>query len=526
MLKTFRLSFSLKNTYRVNAILYSLKQIPLLKRLLPSSLYSSRGLKRFAAIPAALWEVITAFLGKALYLWCMIASLSGLYKSGLPQDLFVHLLFFLTFGGAFMNTYMFNPTNDKYYALFLMRMDARAYTLSNYLYAMLKTAVGFLPFTLLIGLQHSVPLWVCALCPFFIVGAKLCVSCLSLYRYERTGIAVNENIPGKKAWLLLALLLAAAYGLPAIGVCLPVYLFVPAALVTVCGGIAAAFKIYRFRHYRDMYLQLLMEKRNGMNQSELIKQMAQEQNRRLISTDASIGSRRKGFEYLNELFIKRHRKILWKSVEKLTAACLLLAAGILLLFQINTGAKEAVNKLLMSFLPYFVFVMYLINRGTAFTQALFMNCDRSMLTYSFYKQPKSILRLFRIRLREIIKVNLLPAAVIALSLPLFLYASGGTGDPIHYIVLPVSILCMSIFFSVHHLTAYYLLQPYNAETELKSGTYRIVMWLTYLACFFFMRLRINTLLFGALTIIFCIAYCVTACILVYLLAAKTFRLRQ
>ena len=45
MLNTLRLSFSLMNTYRVNAILHSLKQIPLLKRLLPETLYQVRGLK-------------------------------------------------------------------------------------------------------------------------------------------------------------------------------------------------------------------------------------------------------------------------------------------------------------------------------------------------------------------------------------------------------------------------------------------------------------------------------------------------
>ena len=53
MRSTFRLSFALKNTYRVNGILYSLKQIPLLRRLLPQALYRSRGLKRFAGLLAA-----------------------------------------------------------------------------------------------------------------------------------------------------------------------------------------------------------------------------------------------------------------------------------------------------------------------------------------------------------------------------------------------------------------------------------------------------------------------------------------
>ena len=34
MNKTLRISFSLRNTYKVNSILYALKQIPLLKRIL------------------------------------------------------------------------------------------------------------------------------------------------------------------------------------------------------------------------------------------------------------------------------------------------------------------------------------------------------------------------------------------------------------------------------------------------------------------------------------------------------------
>ena len=57
MIRTFRISFSLKNTYRVNTILYSIKQIPLVKKLLPESLYKSRGLKIFANVLAALWEL-------------------------------------------------------------------------------------------------------------------------------------------------------------------------------------------------------------------------------------------------------------------------------------------------------------------------------------------------------------------------------------------------------------------------------------------------------------------------------------
>lgn len=56
-----------------------------------------------------------------------------------------------------------------------------------------------------------------------------------------------------------------------------------------------------------------------------------------------------------------------------------------------------------------------------------------------------------------------------------LYTSGGTDEPLHYAILVVSSLSMSIFFSVHYLTIYYLLQPYNAATEVKSGAYQLVL---------------------------------------------------
>ena len=67
MNKTLKISFSLKNTYRVNGILFSLKQIPLLKRLLPATLYKAKGLKIFANILSILWEIVSTFVGKLLY---------------------------------------------------------------------------------------------------------------------------------------------------------------------------------------------------------------------------------------------------------------------------------------------------------------------------------------------------------------------------------------------------------------------------------------------------------------------------
>ena len=63
MNRTFRISFALKNTYRVNSIIYSLKQIPFFGKLLPDRAYGVKGLKYFANILSIVWEILSVFLG-------------------------------------------------------------------------------------------------------------------------------------------------------------------------------------------------------------------------------------------------------------------------------------------------------------------------------------------------------------------------------------------------------------------------------------------------------------------------------
>ena len=61
MLKTFITSFKLQNTYRTNSIIYSIKQLPIIRKILPNSLYKNRGLKIFA-------NIISIFMGNNKYI--------------------------------------------------------------------------------------------------------------------------------------------------------------------------------------------------------------------------------------------------------------------------------------------------------------------------------------------------------------------------------------------------------------------------------------------------------------------------
>lgn len=526
MLRTFWISFKLKNTYRTNGIIYSLKSIPGIRKLLPASLYGSRGLKIFSNIVSMLMEFNSIFVPKLLYVLLLIFFAAGRMKSSdgySHADSFLHMFFFLTLVGGFLNTHIFNPTKDKYYAIFLLRMEAREYTLSNYFYFLLKTVVGLLPFVLIFGLTYGVPIAICLSMPLYVISVKLIFTAIKLRGYRKKGRTRNENMPAPVVWAGVAAALTAAYVPPFFGYAMKEWIYVVLLAAAVAGAAFCLRQVFQFQEYRSVYKKLLTTESYVMSSKERIAQLSQKNYQKKIDLDAT--SNKSGYRYFNELFMKRHRRLLTKSAKRITLASI----GVLLLFiagcMLFPGKKAGINRMLMTSLPYFLFIMYFVNRGKVITQAMFMNCDHSMLAYRFFRQPKALLLLFTERLKSVLWINLMPATVIAVSLPLLLWVSGGTDNPLNYVLLFVSIIAMSIFFSVHNLVLYYLLQPYNIQLEMKSSTFTIVNSLTYFVCYFAIGRKVPTLIFGTLISGFCILYIIIALIVAYRLAPKTFRLR-
>ena len=520
MLKTLRISRSIRTTYQVNSILYSLKQVPILKNLLPTYPYRVRGLKVFAGILSLIWDILKIFAGKALYFFVFLGWAGGFETAFPANQVYLYRLLFLTIIGTLINTSFSEASYQRYYAINLLRMNARSYTLSHFWAEMTKVVVGFLPFTLLFGWLNSIPLWFNLLLPGCIVGAKMTKMALELWRFDKHDGAVAER--NLMRWGISVVLLLLAYGLPMAGYILQEEITMGLLIAMILLGLLSIQQILHFKAYRQLNQQVLAQFFDGI---DTVTHQAQDNTHKLISAATGLTSNKKGFEYLNDLFIKRHRKLLWRATWSISGVCgasVLAGAVVLLLFP---GIQSDVREVILHTLPFWSFILYFINRGTGFTRALFINCDHSLLTYSFYKQPKTVLKLFQIRLREITKINAVPAMILGLGLDGLLLISGG-GTWIEYLVILVTLLSMSLFFSIHYLTLYYLLQPFNAGTEIKSGTYQFIAGATYFVCYLLMKVELPTILFGLLCIAFCLIYSIIACALVYQLAPKTFRIRQ
>lgn len=524
MFDTFLISFRLRMTYKVNSFLHGLKSLPLIRRLLPTSLYDCQGLKWVAVIAAFLGEFFGMFIGRLIYFALMFLAPLGLLEFDEPAAGFLHLLVFLTIIGMIINNPLFDPTQDKYYAIFLLQMNARRYVVTDYGYYLLKLVIGFLISALLLGaLVMDVPVWLCLLIPFFVAAGKLTASGWTLWQWKKRGTLISgKKIDGVKL-AVLVVLLAGAYVPLVLGWAIPLSVFyILLALFLVCGCVSAVY-VVRFDGYRKAYKEQFAA--NGaLLGNQNVNTITQETYHEKLELDVG-ESNKTGCAYFHELFVRRHRKLLTRSAKRITAFAAIIAAALCIAVWLLPTEASAINRLLDTSLPMFLILMYWINRGRGLTEALFFNCDHSMLTYRFFRQPKMLLELFTARLKTLIGINLMPAAVIAAGLPLLLLLSGGTDQPVRYIVLPLSILAMSVFFSVHTLVLYYLLQPYNVGLESRSHAYSIINALTYAACYFLMDVELPTLAFGLCVIVFCVVYIAVALLLAYKLAPRTFKLR-
>ena len=525
MRNTLRTSFSLKNTYRVNSILYAIKQIPGLKKVLPDSLYRMAGFKIAGNILSWIWEVMSAIFGKAIYFGVLVGGtflIGQANKTSSFGEIFMHLFLFGAIIGIMGNTYMLSTHRTKYYAIMLLNVDAKKYNVINYIYQIIKLIICYAIAFIILYFTAQIPLWLGLIAVLFSVGIKTAMVGYLFLSFEKGKTVVGTNPFDKLTFPLVIISAFLGIFFPAIGYPLPYIALAGIMAVFTILGIFGLIKICKFNQYRAISRQTLLKAENAKADS---KNAVAKSTNKAISADTTITSNKKGFEFLNELFIKRHKKILWKPVLIITAASFVLftAADIATLYFPNIS--EGLNGMLLNGLPYFLFIMYAINRGMSYTQALFINCDHSLLTYSVYKKPKNILKLFTIRLIEIVKMNLVPAFVIGAGLASLLYLTGGTDTHINYLILLLTPMAMSIFFSVHNITIYYLLQPYNNSTEVKSGSYSIIMVLTYAVCYMFTHINLPTLYFGLSIVGFSIIYCLVACLLVYKKAPETFRIR-
>lgn len=196
-----------------------------------------------------------------------------------------------------------------------------------------------------------------------------------------------------------------------------------------------------------------------------------------------------GYAYFNALFFLRHeRQIKRPMYYRLAVVGICFLGGVTLrIFSPEAAYLAGIN--LPEFLPLLVFIMYMMTVADKACKVMFYNCDKSMLRFGFYRNPKTLLSMFRIRLIQVAKYNMMIGAAICAAVVVFRMVCGIWEFDGNMALFCLAVLVLSVFFTVHHLFLYYVFQPYSEEMNVKNPFFWAFNMVIYAVCFFAMRSR-------------------------------------
>ncbi len=237
------------------------------------------------------------------------------------------------------------------------------------------------------------------------------------------------------------------------------------------------------------------------------------------------------FKYLNNIFFDRHKKVY--SRKRLIVNGIFLSLIILLLllrlilkmdFVYAIRNSIDIDDFTLNITPLFLLIYYL-NMGEEITSALFYNCDASMLRYRSYNNGSNVLPNFIERLKHMVIIHI-PQAIL-LSLLMMTFTAMFNPDVNLKILMMIFtvISMMTIFYCIHSLVMYFVIQPFNEQMQIVSYAYKIVTFFTYFITYMIIDFKTPLETLTISVIIFSLIYIIIASVLMYFVAPKTFKLK-
>ena len=536
-LDSLRIILSLKNTVNINSILHGLRSLPIIGKYISEKIYSIRFIKIIAFIISIQKEILKAFLGKlGMVLFLALVSVPvSTFTNHTAATTFLYGFVYFSLIFAFFHN-IFGSTVEGNYAVLMMGMDPKKYVLARLLYKTASILIGYTLFAIPAAIIVKVPWYVALLLP--ISAAGLTVGRLGLqmlYFSARQSGEKTVSIEGNTA-IITILVLIIIFGGAAVSPWVIYYDMLLVCEIAVAIGVIAApvglFLIRRFPY--GLYRTALYTEHT---KTEISKDKCKKANRGYkefkiseIKTNDKVESRSKGFKYLNDLFLKRHGSVLYGRMMTTIAigAVLITLASIFLHYEIKEWELPSQSTLRFLFSRHpgiFLFMLFVINSGAHMAHAMFSNCDSAMLMYGFYKDPGAIRKMYNIRCMSVIRLNIIPALMMAVFAVITLALTGGEDYAGQYIFTVLEIITSVAFFSIRHMTLYYILQPYTSDFLLKSYVYAFITFISGTFFFILIFVPINAKWLTLIGFAILITYYLASNLIIYRFGPKTFRIK-
>jgi len=540
MLRTLRIILSIQNTININEILFAFRCIPVIGKYIPDRIYGARAPKIIALFFSLIGEFFRIFFGRiCLFVFLFFASGAASSLNDYAQESFFLYGFLIIslIGVCIYN--IFHIFTETKYTVFFIGMDAKEYILAKFLYESVYVFSSYTVFGIPAALLSGMKWYLAILIPFAGVGFKAATLGRQMAVYasrqargktqSKRGVPVS--IAGNGALSVIFIVLLVIVGFAGITIVANTNLYPFLAAVLVVGSLCNIPGILLIRRFPySLYrTALFAEQKRG----EIIKEKEDRLNGKKrevrINETEEIRTGARGYRYLHEIFLKRHFGIFLKKiiVTSVITALGIALASVLLYFEIRSGRpeKSVLLYLITRHAGIFPFLISIVNFGAFLAHASFANCDSAMLVYSFYKTPKSLLTMYRLRVKSAILYSLIPGVMIAVFSIVVMALTGREINVFDYFFTLCVIVLSTVFFSVWHMAIYYLVQPYTSDIKVESKLYGFLSFLVGFVCTVMAFLPLNAFVLTVSGIIFTGLFIFISDRMVYKFAPKTFRVK-
>lgn len=514
---------------RTNQLIYYLRAIKPLRRILPANLYEKTDTKKHLGRVVSVFRFLRTFLGKLLYIFIIFGLIGSMFPT-VPIEFI--WLFFLVLGGC-IAPISSDATTEKWTLIRSFKLDYKSYYDYKFRQTMLERILYSVTLLLSIFIfdVNVVTAVIMVLMAFGITMISEGADLIHFRRYH-TKIKVLHKV------LLLTCLLVVGLGLYATQQ-LTQTLFIFLGIILFIGGIrmivASPFKSETLHEAYGLYT---LHHANPEETLESVNLKTTQEALRLdddirLEESNQVVERNTGYNLLNRLFLERHRRLWFKPLRirfLIVSGVVSLAVVVLLVMKLFVPdlfievSSVLATEIFRSVGPY-IFIVYLLNIGESMTRAYYLNCDSKLLNYAFYRRPEIIWKQFVGRLKSLSFLNLIP--LIPVVIGAFILVYGNLISVVHremWMFIGTLVL-LSIFFSVHNLLMYYTLQPYNESMQEKGVLYNLMKVVVVMVAYNGNKLSDVPNLNAWLSIITAV-YFVIGVICVRLFSEKTFKIRK
>jgi len=572
MLELTLLSFRVRYTMAANRLLHFLRRLPVLKKVIPQSVYGDHVLKAVLTVLGTLFVASKKLMMHIMYMLFLVVvgvfvnqvnvygGFAGLFAAdswfnGMTATSVAHYILFAWFIISFIgspaqsNIIDYDGIKNDEIMLNYLRADPALYGKSRIVIDRISNFVLYVPFLIIAFLIARLPIWGVLTALILFTAIRMVGDVINLAMYKKFRYHFGRYplaYPGL-AILLAVVVLGPVYtNMTDLVVALMINPIV--ALVSLPIGFFAWLYIKDFPLYRKMLIEKIQRYNYQLNKyaayqaggNTLDFVDAKKWSKNLQTEDLQLDKdkydHKKGFEYLNAIFFDRHSMYFRKKllIRCLIFAALPAAAVLLTLFGSAFGMYSIADMLgfgdtlLSDFFylaPVFFFIIYIASMGRIATASVFTNCDIHMLHYPYYRTSETIFASFKARLKAILRYNIVITTIMYFSVVSTLGLVFGDMDYLHAGVFFVLLTAIGVFFAFNDLFLYYVIQPYDEAGKGKSIVYTIINYAIYAIAWFNFYARFDFYLYSAIIVIATFLYFGVGIVLLRKLAPKRFKLR-